>query len=292
MAAFSDVADGNADVWVLALDSRERHRITEDPGEEWAPQWSPDGRAIVYGAENGLWAIGVANGRPAGQPRLVRTGGGRLAAWTEHGAYYWETNRLVNAYRIPLDPATAETTGAPERMPEADDLEWFAWSPDMQQIAAVPRMGGDWQHMLLLRGGSVTTLPFGGTYQLTTLWWTPDGNKIRFTYRTYSQVDKRQTVMGVNPANGNVRELFPRRDSIFHIHVSPDGRRMVFHRGPGTVGGPNECRVMAAGHRASSPPRPSSPGPPGTRAAASSLSRKWTSGRRREPSPWYRSKRV
>jgi len=248
--AFSDVVDGSprvTDVWVMALDSRERHRITEDPGEEWAPQWSPDGRTIVYGAESGLWAIGVANGRPEGQPRLVRKGSGRLAAWTEHGAYYWEANRLVHAYRIPLDPATAEPTGDPERMPELDDLEWFAWSPDMQQIAAVPWRGGDWQHMLLIRGGSVTTLPFGGTYQLVTLWWTPDGGEIRFTYRTYSQVDERQTVMGVDPVTGDVRELFPKRDSIFHIHVSPDGERMVFHRGPGAVGGPNEIVVSDLG---------------------------------------------
>jgi Tol biopolymer transport system component len=241
--AFSDLGDRDPDIWVMELATREKHRITTDPGPERGAQWSPDGRTIAYRGENGLWAIGIANGRAEGQPRLLRTDTGALAAWTEHGAYYYSGGRLVSAYRIPVDPATAEPTGDPERMPELDDFEWFAWSPDMQQIAGVPPLGGDWQHMLLMRGGSVTTLPFGGIYQLTTLWWTPDGSEIQFTYRTYNQSDQRKTVLALDPANGNARELFPRRDSIHHIHVSPDGTHMVFLRGPGAVGGPNELVV-------------------------------------------------
>ncbi|MBW1688893.1 MAG: PD40 domain-containing protein, partial [Deltaproteobacteria bacterium] len=243
--AYSDLGDGSPDIWVTALDTRERYRLTSDPGAERAPQWSPDGRTIVYRGEDGLWAIGTANGRAVGQPRLVRMNAGSLAAWTEQGAYSFSANRLVNTYRIPVDPMTGEATETPERMPQLDGLDWFAWSPDMQRIAVADR--GDWAHMLLMRGGSVTTLPFGDDYQIATLWWAPDGSEIRFTFRTYGQNDKRQTVMGLDPVDGTMRELFPRQASIHHIHVSPDGRRMVFLRGPGAVGGPNELVVSDLG---------------------------------------------
>jgi len=242
--AFVDNVAGSRDIWIMEVGSRVRRRATTDPGAEGGPRWSPDGRTLVYVSKRNLWAIDLANGRPNGQPRLVRTGGGGLAAWTEHGAYYYGSSTLVSAYRIPVDPATAEPTGDPERMPELDDFEWFAWSPDMQQIAAVPRQGGDRQHMLLKRGGYVTPLPFGGTYRVSNLWWTPDGREIQFN--ATEQNDRRQTVFGVDPTDGTVRELFPGRDSIHNIHVSPNGTHMAFLRGPRFVG-PNELVVSDIG---------------------------------------------
>jgi Tol biopolymer transport system component len=48
--------------------------------------------------------------------------------------------------------------------------------------------------------------------------------------------DQRKTVFALDPASGAMRELFPRLDSIHHLHVSPDGRKMVFLReAPGKV---------------------------------------------------------
>jgi serine/threonine protein kinase/Tol biopolymer transport system component len=243
--AYSGLGDESPDIWVTALDTRERFRLTSGPGFEGAPQWSPDGRTLVYRGQDGLWAIGTANGRAVGQPRLIRTNAGHLAAWSEHGAYTLSANRLGITYRIPVDPMTAEAAGAPESMHELDGLDWFAWSPDMERMAVADL--GDWEHMLLMRRGSVTALPLGDSYQIATLWWAPDGSEVRFTFRTYGQNDKRQTVMALDPVDGTMRELFPRRASIHHIHVSPDGRRMVFLRGPGTVGGPNELVVSDLG---------------------------------------------
>jgi Tol biopolymer transport system component len=243
--AYTDFVDDNADIWVMALETRERHRVTSDPGAERSPQWSPDGETIAYVAQGDLWGIRMANGRPEGQPFLVKRGGGPLVEWTEHGAYYENTNRIVVTYRIPLDPATAQVTGPPERMRQLDGYggRWLAWSPDMRQIATAGA-----GYMTLIRDGTVTALPIGDIRQVPTLWWSRDGSEILFTRRTWGYSDKRQTVFGLNPVDGRLRELFPRQDSIFHIHVSPDGGRMVFLRGPGTTGGLNELVVSDLGN--------------------------------------------
>ena len=60
---------------------------------------------------------------------------------------------------------------------------------------------------------------------------TPDGREILFTSKAIPQRDKRQTVYVLDSSDGSMRELFPRLDSIGHIHVSPDGRNMVFVKG-------------------------------------------------------------
>jgi Tol biopolymer transport system component len=225
---FTDLVDGNQDVYAMALGSGDRHRISTSAGPDGKALWSPDGRTIVWDNDGGAWAIDVVDGRPSGTPRLIRNEPLAGNAWTEHGFYHTVDNTVEQAYRLPVDPATGRPTGTPEPFPEPKGFNWLAWSPDMTRVASSSWQ--DRQHIHVTNGPSVTAYPIGDEILTSNLWWTPDGEEILFTSASRASRDKRKTVFALDPADGRLRELFPRRDDIHHLHVSPDGSRMVFLR--------------------------------------------------------------
>lgn len=252
--AFTDLVDGNQDIYVMDVASRTRRRVTTHPDDDFGALWSPDGSTIVFQNENGAWAIRMAAGRPQGEPRLVRGDSYWGAAWTANGYYHLVSNSSAEAYRLPVDPRSGRPTGSPELLPDVNGGNWFSWSPDMQQIAA--SSWGDAQHIQVTQGQSVTALNIGSEILTANLWWSGDGREILFTSAARSQRDKRATVFALNPSDGRVRELFPRQDSINHVHVSRDGRQMAFFRqiGPQIAGellvsdlGDSDGRVLAPG---------------------------------------------
>jgi len=66
---------GNADVWVFPVGSARGTRITDAPGKDWMPQWTPDGRELVFNRESPFYDpwIRVADGS---QPARKLIGGG------------------------------------------------------------------------------------------------------------------------------------------------------------------------------------------------------------------------
>jgi serine/threonine protein kinase/Tol biopolymer transport system component len=228
--AFSDHIDGNQDVYVMDLSTRERVRVTSAPESEGYPLWSPDGGLLAYQGRGGLWAVGMTDGRPDAGAYLVGDEGGWQSSWVKGGYFFSTSHSLARAYRIPVDLGTARVTGPAEAFPEADGHGRFAWSPDGGRVAAADWFG-DWSKIYVADEHSETAFPVGDEIQTTKLWWSSDGREILFTSKTLAQRDKRQTVYVLNPSDGSMRELFPRLDSIAHIHVSPDGRKMVFHHG-------------------------------------------------------------
>jgi len=259
--AFIDLVDGNQDVFVASVDGSGRRRVTSGPEPDRSPLWSPDGALLVYQNPNGMWALPMSGGAPTGAAYAVR--GEPLyapAAWTRTGIYHVVQNIATKAYQIPVDPETGRQTGPEEQLavPVGDEL-WLAWSPDMIRMAI-----GGWDNEMRLYNrsqGSVTTFPMGAEFLPSNIWWSADGREVLFTTAARSRRDKGSTVFALNPADGKVRELFPRLDSVNHLHLSPDGRKMTFitHLG---MQGPKELRVADIG-RYDGVVLASAPGPDG-----------------------------
>jgi Tol biopolymer transport system component len=51
--AFASNTTGQADIWVQNVDGADLRRLTNDQGADAWPNWTPDGRSIVFSAQDG-----------------------------------------------------------------------------------------------------------------------------------------------------------------------------------------------------------------------------------------------
>ena len=83
--------DTGQDIWLVPVEGGPARRLTNQPGEEGPPVWSPDGRRIAYSFASGdgreLAVLAVEAGA---EPVMVTSGSGRLVRgmpdWTPDGA--------------------------------------------------------------------------------------------------------------------------------------------------------------------------------------------------------------
>ncbi len=127
------------DVYVMRADGSDLRRITDDPGNDNDPSWTPDGQAIVFSSDRAsrgdLYRVRVGDGHtdrlttnfvgraimPAVSPDGARVA---FAAQTLRVGAFW--NFQVHL----LDVASGRT----EPVPVSGGACWPAWSPDGRVI--------------------------------------------------------------------------------------------------------------------------------------------------------------
>jgi Tol biopolymer transport system component len=68
---FSSNRGGTLDLWEVSVETGEVHRVTDDPADDWDPEYSPDGRSFVWcSARSGAFEIWTAR-RDGSAPRQV-----------------------------------------------------------------------------------------------------------------------------------------------------------------------------------------------------------------------------
>lgn len=140
------------DILVIAIDGSFEATVTNHPADDLAPLWTPDGKAIVFGSDRrgtmDLWMVPMGEGRPAGEPTLVKRELGRALpmAFSRDGRLFYglRTGR-TDAFVAGFDPASGALTEEPvavrsgfqgaNRGPE--------WSPDGRLLAYLSRVGSE-----------------------------------------------------------------------------------------------------------------------------------------------------
>ena len=86
--AFASDRDGNMEIYVMDSDGGGQTRLTEDPGEDFSPAWSPDGSKLTFiSTRDGNAEVYVMNVDGTGQTRLTNSTAGEVSpVFTPNGS--------------------------------------------------------------------------------------------------------------------------------------------------------------------------------------------------------------
>ena len=231
--AFDANDRSQADIWSTRPGEDDLHQLTDAPGRDICPAYSPDGKHIAFCSDRtGAFEIWVmdANGKHERQVTALGTSStfpdfspdGGLLAFSSEPAGGGNTDLWI----VPTDGgAPTQVTDTPDALEENP-----AWSPDGTTILFV-RIAGDFSGGQLwtrdVATGQETQLTFDPTFKDQTPDWSPDGTRI-----AYGADDD----IWVMDADGSDQvNLTQTPDVEFGTAFSPDGTRIAFVGSGGLV---------------------------------------------------------
>ena len=142
LIAYSADTAGNFDIWIQPVEGGHPIQVTTDPAHDWQPDWSPDGRELVFRSERldgGIFVVPSSGGHPR-----QLTNFGYRPRWSPDGAQIAFMETIYSG--LPLDlhvigrSETAAVTVPLASLRPRERLAAFAWQPDGHAIAL---LGGD-----------------------------------------------------------------------------------------------------------------------------------------------------
>lgn len=144
MISFDSDRDGNLEVYVMGPDGKDPVNLTNNPGEDSYPVWSPDGSQIAFvsnreNGEKGGQFIYVMHADGSHVRQLTRENESKWPDWSHDGRFITYTHK-DDIYIIPADGSgpSRNLTNSPEKE------EQPTWSPDGSKIAWLADNNGNW----------------------------------------------------------------------------------------------------------------------------------------------------
>jgi Tol biopolymer transport system component len=201
--AFLSSRDNNVEIYGMSANGARFARFTDDSVNELRPDWSPNGRQLVFGIENaaggGNHTICIRNADGSGSRILGGVGANAEAPdWSPDGskiAFASGSGTHTNIFVIPADGngGPANLTGNANHNMSPD------WSPHGDKIAFSSNPSGPF-HIFVMdaRGHQVSSLTTGPGSDRAPA-WSSKGNKIAFVRKTPGE--SRIFVMNADGAN-------------------------------------------------------------------------------------------
>jgi TolB protein len=230
--AFTSDRDGNQEIYVMNGDGTGQTRLTNDPGADNLPAFSPDGRTIAFRSQN---TIKVMNADGTNQ-RVVTSiiSDNSPYPWHEKSSLSWSPDGKKIAFSESGEIFTVNIDGSNRTNltnHPASDIE-PAWSPDGSRILFLSSRVFYWtMHTMKTDGSDVRELPSDGELWDMSPDWSPTGNKIVFVVHSDISLP---TLYTAN-ADGTNRQMFDGCVSgLCSTHRnkpkwSPDATKIVFN---------------------------------------------------------------
>ncbi|MFP6656354.1 MAG: hypothetical protein VCB25_12065 [Myxococcota bacterium] len=226
--AFLSDRTGKRELYVSAADGRDQRPATRNDALKMAPEWLPDGRAILYvayaGRQPGFFLTSRSKEIPAGAMlRNVMKGlpkyRGRFDPTGEELAIVTSVDGAAEIFRVQKNGSGLHRL---THHPAIDVSP--SWSPDGREIVFVSDRSGSPQLYLMDRdGGNLRRLTFTGAYNSSPA-WSPDGRWIVYETRVRGQFD----LWLIDPSGQINFPIVQHGRSDEAPTWSPDGRKIAF----------------------------------------------------------------
>lgn len=222
--AFSPSNAGPWDLYVVTPDGRFRRQLTSEPGHEFNPAWSPDGRRVAfeqYDPTSPSTHIALISADGTGVTALASEVDLRWPEWAPDG-----TRLMVYSYDLGFAVLQADGSALSPLPPRTASPGRLAWSPAGDSLLFTTQFGDE-------PAPSLRIAAVGDTARMSRLVstdaaqgrWSRDGRRIAFV--GYS----------ISPATG------ARGDGIFVMNADGSGRRRVTSMGGAPVWSPDGRRI-------------------------------------------------
>ena len=186
-----DRSDGNEDIWIVNADGTGARNLTNHPGGDSHPSWSPDGRRIVFcstrddGKHDDLYVINVDG---TGLKRLTETDN----LWNTFPSFAPDGRRILfrrlfgerteegMLFNSEIMVANVDGTDAKDISRDPDFDGWPAWSPDGTRIAFSSNRSDTYQIYVMNADGSGLFRAVESPYTDVRPQWLPDGSGLVF----------------------------------------------------------------------------------------------------------------
>jgi Tol biopolymer transport system component len=139
------------DISVISSDGMNEIPLIVHPADDYLLGWSPDGKWILFSSDRtgtrDAWIIQVLEGKPQGDPQLIRRGIGLIGSlgFSQDGSFYYGTEgtdyTMIDIYSAKLDPETGSIIEQPKKDPlpyEGHNI-YPDWSPDGKHLLYISR---------------------------------------------------------------------------------------------------------------------------------------------------------
>jgi hypothetical protein len=235
--AFTSSRDGNQEIYSMNADGSGVLRLTNDPGNDGAPAWSPDGSKILFVSNrSGTYQIWVMT-EFGGAPTQLTTQGGLVPVWYPDGASFEymlsgaiHRRTLDGSSDVQLTPPSPPCDYNDPDATSCDHYVDFDLSPDGTQHV-VDRYHEEFSPCPRCPGNDVSDtdyLSIGTTGGAPS--WAPDQSRIAFHEYHWDEFN------GFHYGLGTVRpdasdKVILRDAPAFNPAWSPDGTKVAFVEG-------------------------------------------------------------
>ncbi|MCP4424179.1 MAG: linear amide C-N hydrolase [Chloroflexi bacterium] len=230
--AFTSAQDGNMEIYVMDVAGGAPQRLTNHPGEDYWPTWSPDGAQIAFASErDGDFEIYAMNADGLNLRRLTHEPGNDLEPnWSPDGSQI-----AFMVYQAGKSDVYIMNTDGGGRRPLTDsegDNYLPQWSPDGGQIVFVSERDGNPEIYVMNADGSDQRRLTDNVGEDSYPSWSSDGRQITF----YSERDGGRELYAMDAdghfdrlsASSSPQPLTYDNASVWVSDWSPDGNQIAF----------------------------------------------------------------
>lgn len=131
------------DIYLLPVDGGREVTLLTGPADDRLLGWTPDGSGVLFhsdrGLTKGIWTLRVSNGRPTGEPMLLRghVWGLEPIGFSRDAYYYGVWTQQPQLYTAIIDPQAWRLVTPPAAIedPSLGGSGYGVWSPDGRHLA-------------------------------------------------------------------------------------------------------------------------------------------------------------